>query len=66
MALQLCAVDSVVVTAALNAGLKDFEDGIQLACASLNGLDAIATRDLKDFSGTNFPVLAIAGLLAHL
>lgn len=64
--LQLCAVDRVVVATALDAGLKDFEDGIQLACATLNRLDAIVTRDLRDFSNANLPIWSIADVLARL
>lgn len=64
--LELCIVDRVVVAVALDNGLKDFEDGIQLACATLNQLDAIVTRDLKDFSNASFPVWSIADSLARL
>lgn len=51
---------------ALDLGLKDFEDGIQLACATLDQLDAIVTRDLKDFSNSNLPIWTVADLLARL
>jgi len=64
--LQLCAVDQVVVATALDTGLKDFEDGIQLACATLNRLDAIVTRDLQDFSNANLPIWSISDVLARL
>ncbi len=61
--LQFCPVDRVVVTTALETGLKDFEDGIQLACATLNQLEAIVTRDLKDFSNASLPIWSIADAL---
>ncbi|MUL37884.1 type II toxin-antitoxin system VapC family toxin [Gloeocapsopsis dulcis] len=64
--LQLCAVDRTVVATALNIGLKDFEDSIQLACAVLNYLDGIVTRDLKDFSNANFPIWSISDTLAQI
>ena len=64
--LQFCSVDRSVVTTALDLGLKDFEDGIQLACATLDQLDAIVTRDLKDFSSANLPIWTVADLLARL
>lgn len=64
--LQFCPVDRVVVTTALETGLKDFEDGIQLACATLNQLEAIVTRDLKDFSNASLPIWSIADALAQI
>jgi predicted nucleic acid-binding protein len=64
--LEFCEVNRAVVETALAHGLKDFEDGIQLACATLNHLDVIVTRDLKDFAGANFSVCSIADLLARL
>ena len=33
--LRLCAVDRQTIETALETGLKDFEDGIQLACATI-------------------------------
>jgi predicted nucleic acid-binding protein len=64
--LEFCEVNRTVAEAALTHGLKDFEDGIQLACATLNHLDVIVTRDLKDFAGANFSVCSIADLLSRL
>jgi hypothetical protein len=46
--------------------LQDFEDSIQLACATLNQLDAIVTRDRKDFTGSNLPIYSPTGLLTQL
>lgn len=64
--LQLCAVDRQTVETALSLELKDFEDGIQLACAMLSRLDAIATRDAQDFSGSTLPIYSPADLLNQL
>lgn len=64
--LQLCAVDRQTVETALRLGLKDFEDGIQLACASLAQLDAIVTRDSQDFSGSTLPIYSPTDLLNQL
>ena len=66
MGLQFCDVDRTVVSTALELGLKDFEDGIQLACAQLNHLDAIITRDLKDYAATNFPIWSVKDTMRHL
>jgi predicted nucleic acid-binding protein len=64
--LELCEVNRAVVETALTHNLKDFEDGIQLACATLNHLDIVVTRDLKDFAGANFSVCSIKELLTRL
>ncbi|MEM9090394.1 MAG: PIN domain-containing protein [Cyanobacteria bacterium P01_F01_bin.53] len=64
--LQFCEVNRQTVEAALNLGLTDFEDSIQLACATLNQLDGLVTRDLKDFIGSNLPVYSPTELLNQL
>lgn len=61
--LQFCVVDRQTVETSLSLGLKDFEDSIQLACATLNQLDAIVTRDQKDFIGSNLPIYSPTELL---
>jgi predicted nucleic acid-binding protein len=58
--LIFCPVDRVVIETALRIGLKDFEDGVQLACAELNQVEAIVTRDRKDFVGASLSILTIA------
>jgi predicted nucleic acid-binding protein len=64
--LEICAIDRHTIAQALASNLKDFEDGIQFACAVLNQLDAIATRDTSDFIGVSLPVWSIAELQAQL
>ena len=63
MGLQFCVVDRQTVTTALTLGLKDFEDSIQLACATIAQLDAIVTRDRRDFIGSSLPVYSPAEFL---
>ncbi|NJL55042.1 PIN domain-containing protein [bacterium] len=64
--LQLCAVNRQTIETALSLGLTDFEDGIQLACATLSQLDAVVTRDSQDFSGSTLPIYSPTDLLAQL
>ena len=64
--LQFCAVDRQTIETALSLGLKDFEDSIQLACATLDQLDAIVTRDPKDFSDSNLPIYSPTELLNRI
>ena len=45
------------IRAALKLRWKDFEDAIQYAVALSNGVDAIITRNTKDFERTDIPVL---------
>ncbi|WP_293148727.1 MULTISPECIES: PIN domain-containing protein [unclassified Microcoleus] len=59
-------IDTNIVETALSLGLKDFEDSIQLACATLSQLDAIVTRDRKDFIGSNLPIYSPTELLNQL
>ena len=64
--LQFCTVDRQTVETALSFNLKDFEDSIQLACATLNELDAIVTRDQKDFISSDLPIYSPTELLKQL
>lgn len=64
--LQFCAVDRQTVETALSFGLKDFEDSIQLACATLNQLNGIVTRDRQDFIGSPLPIYSPTELLNQI
>ncbi|PZO58053.1 MAG: DNA-binding protein [Phormidesmis priestleyi] len=64
--LQFCAVDRQTVETALRLNLKDFEDSVQLACATLAQLDGIVTRDRKDFAGSPLPIYSPTELLNQL
>ncbi|WP_299402097.1 PIN domain-containing protein [Acaryochloris sp. IP29b_bin.148] len=64
--LQFCAVDRQTVKTALSLGLKDFEDSIQLACAVLNQLDGIVTRDPKDFIDSKLLIYSPTEILNRL
>jgi predicted nucleic acid-binding protein len=64
--LQFCAVDRQTIETALSLKLKDFEDSIQLACANLNQLDAIVTRDQKDFVDSTLPIYSPTELLNQI
>jgi predicted nucleic acid-binding protein len=46
---QIAAVNSSVISMALNVNFKDFEDGIQYSTAVINSLDVIVTRNPQDF-----------------
>ncbi len=44
----------------------DFEDNLQIACAVEARLEAIVTRNPKDFAGSPVPILTPTELLALL
>lgn len=46
---KIAAVDSSVISMALTANFKDFEDAIQYSTAMINSLDIIVTRNPQDF-----------------
>lgn len=55
---RVLSLDDKIVELALNDNdFKDFEDGLQYYTALENGLDAIITRNLKDFRKAKIPVV---------
>lgn len=65
-ALEVCLVNRSILEAALASNLRDFEDAVQLACATTDSLDAIMTRDASGFAGASLPILSVAELLERL
>lgn len=63
---QICPVDRSILETAFNSELSDFEDAVQIACAIDQGLDAIVTRNLQDFSANLISILSTADLLQQL
>ena len=66
LSFELCAVNRQVVEWAINKNLKDFEDGVQAACAVVGCLDVIVTRDTSDFVEVRLPVLSVAEMIERL
>ncbi|MBL0881921.1 MAG: PIN domain-containing protein [Chitinophagaceae bacterium] len=51
-------VDEQVLSKGLRSKQKDFEDAIQVYCATtIEKIDCIVTRNIKDFKGVEIPVL---------
>ena len=65
-AFEVCAVNRQALEQAETLPGSDFEDNLQIACASLAGLDAILTRDKKGFTAAAMPVLTPGELLTRL
>ncbi|MEZ5308253.1 MAG: PIN domain-containing protein [Pyrinomonadaceae bacterium] len=64
-AVQICldafnigTVDRFVLERAQALGGSDFEDNVQIACAEAIDLDAIVTRNSRDFQGSMISVLS--------
>ena len=54
---QIAPIDSLVVKEALNQHYKDFEDDVQFFAAMLCSLDAIVTRNPKDFPARTLSIM---------
>jgi predicted nucleic acid-binding protein len=56
-AFEFCPIDRHTLELAHAMPGKDFEDNLQMACADVEGLDAIVTRNPDDFKISRMPVL---------
>lgn len=57
--LSIISVDQDTVKKALHSKYKDYEDAIQIMCASsVEKIDCIVTRNVKDFKHCEIPVFA--------
>jgi predicted nucleic acid-binding protein len=65
-AFAICTVDRQALEQAIDLPADDFEDNLQIVCATLAGLDAIITRDKDGFQGSTLTVLTPTELLTHL
>lgn len=56
--MEICAVNRSVLEQAIALNRPDFEDAVQIACATALRLDAIVTRDVKGFESA--PILVLS------
>ena len=63
---SILSVDRTALEMATTFPGSDFEDNLQIACAVEATLEAIVTRNTKDFADSPVPVLTPAELLALL
>jgi hypothetical protein len=64
--LPVCPIDGAMAQAALALPFSDYEDAVQHASAMANGLDAIVTRNHKDYRRATLSVFSPADFLAQL
>ena len=65
-AFEIAVVDRNVLERAQVLAGADFEDNVQIACAELNQLEAIVTRDPDDYAGSPIPVWSPGVCRQHL
>ncbi|MBD1886963.1 PIN domain-containing protein [Microcoleus vaginatus] len=63
---QVATVDNSVISMALTCNFKDFEDAIQYSTAAINRIDAIVTRNPRDFPVTTPRILTPNQLIQEL
>ncbi len=65
--MTIISVDTEVLTKGLRSNQKDFEDSIQIYCATtIDKIDCIVTRNVKDFKGCEILVLTPDELCSRL
>lgn len=55
---EVLPIDDKILELSLASDFSDFEDAIQYYSAIENGIDAIITRNKRDFKNINLPVLS--------
>jgi predicted nucleic acid-binding protein len=63
---QVATVDQAVISMALTANFRDFEDAIQYSTARVNQLDVIVTRDAADFPVSSPQIFTPTQLIQEL
>jgi predicted nucleic acid-binding protein len=53
---KVCPLNDAVLNAAFALPFSDYEDAVQHCCATTEGLDAIVTRNVKDYKNSTLPV----------
>lgn len=64
--LKMCSVDQSVLQVAHSLPFADYEDAVQHACATASSMDAIVTRNLKDYKNATLPVYSPSDFLKRL
>ena len=64
--LEICTVDESVLQDAKKLPIEDYEDAVQVASAMSANLDAVVTRNLKDYKNSPLPVYSPSDFIALL
>lgn len=63
---KICTVNSAILQKAINSAITDYEDAVQHECAVTENLDAIVTRNAKDYKNAVVTVYSPAEFLHFL
>ena len=63
---KVCSVEKSFLLKALSSPIKDYEDAVQHECAIAENLDAIVTRNLKDYKNSTVKVYSPTEFLQFL
>ena len=63
---EIAPIDRPALEHAAALAGDDFEDNVQIACATIAGMDAIVTRNGADFAGAALSILTPSELVARL
>jgi predicted nucleic acid-binding protein len=64
--LQICPIDYAVLQSARISAINDFEDAVQHSSAQNLGLDAIITRNIKDYTKATLQIFTPSDFLKTL
>ena len=65
--INIIPIDTHIIKRGLKSKHKDFEDALQILSAmSIDKMDCIVTRDLKDFKDSEIPVFSPEGILNEI
>lgn len=53
---KICSVNSTILQKAIKSQITDYEDAVQHECAIAENLDAIVTRNKKDFKNSTITI----------
>lgn len=63
---EVVPINHAILTDALQLPLNDYEDAVHVQSASLSKMDAIITRDSKDFRNSDLPIYSPSDFLKTL
>ena len=64
--IKVCSIDSSILQSAINSPITDYEDAVQHECAVVENLDAIVTRNVKDYKNSTVKIYAPTDFLHFL
>jgi hypothetical protein len=65
-ACQVCPIDLPILQSALTLPMRDYEDAVQHVSAVASQMDALVTRDTRDYAGATLPMLTPQDFLDQL